>query len=124
MRVSAVVPWGHKSLVTLEFHEGRYRVRSCDDRYLCKDGTLSDEPDADGEMTSFGLEIRSGQFSGLALRDKSGKCLTGVGREAIMQSKNKTVGKDELFTVEDVHPQVILNAHNGKMVSIRQGQFN
>ncbi|ESN99697.1 hypothetical protein HELRODRAFT_185802 [Helobdella robusta] len=121
LRVASVIPWGPKSLITLEFHEGRYRVRSFDDRYLCKDGSLTNKPDADGENTSFGLEIRSGQFSGLALRDKSGKCLSGVGRDAILQAKNKNVGKDELFTLVDVHPQVTITAHNGKMVSIRQG---
>lgn len=120
LQVTALIPWGQEALVTLEFRDGRYCVRSCDGRYLHRDGTLVDEPDP--EDTLFSVEIRSGQLlSGLALRDSTGKYLTAVGREAVMQARNSTVGKDELFTVEDSHPQVTFRAHNGKMVSIRQG---
>jgi fascin 1/2 len=38
-----------------------------------------------------------------------------------MQARNATVGKDELFMVDESHPQVFITAHNGKMVSIKQG---
>jgi hypothetical protein len=55
-------------------------------------------------------------------RDSTGKYLTAVGRDAVMQARNRTIGKDELFTVEDSQPQVFFTAHNGKMVSIKQGR--
>ena len=118
LQVTALIPWGQAALVTLEFRDGRYCVRSSDGRYLHRDGSLVSDPSPD---TSFSLEIKSGQFSGLALKDCTGKYLTAVGREAVMQARNKSIGKDELFTIEDSHPQVIFKAHNGKMVSIRQG---
>lgn len=118
LQVTAVIPWGQESLITLEFRDGRYCVRSFDGRYLHRDGTLVGDASPD---TSFSLEIKSGQFSGLALKDCTGKYLTAVGREAVMQARNKAIGKDELFTIEDSHPQVVFKAHNGKMVSIRQG---
>ena len=120
LQVGAVIPWGQNCLITLEFREGKYCVRASDDRYLHRDGTLVGGPSQD---TAFTLEVKSGQFSGLALKDCTGKYLTAVGREAVMQARNKSIGKDELFTIEDVHPQIFITAHNGKMVSIRQGQF-
>jgi len=60
----------------------------------------------------------------VALRDCTGKYLTAVGRDAVIQARNSTVGKDELFVIEEGRPQVVIYAHNGKMVSIRQGIIN
>lgn len=118
LQVTEVIPWGEDALITIEYFDGRYCVRSCDNRYLSRDGTLVDQPNED---TLFTLEIKSGQHSGMALRDSQGKYLTAVGRDAVMQARNKTVGKDELFTIEDSQPQVFVLAHNGKMASIKQG---
>lgn len=122
LRISALIPWGEHSLVTLEFVDGRYAVRTCDDRYLHRDGSLVAQP---GPDTAFAVELKSGgagsSAAGLALRDRTGKYLTAVGRDAVMQARNATAGKDELFVVEESHPQVVVTAHNGKMVSIKQG---
>lgn len=123
LRVSSLIPWGVQSLVTLEFGaDGRYAIRTCDDRYLHRDGSLVSAP---GPDTSFAIELKSvGQGSaGLALRDRNGKYLAGVGRDAVVQARNAAAGKDELFAVEESHPQVFVTAHNGKMVSIKQGGY-
>lgn len=118
IEVTEVIPWGQDSLITLEFRDGCYCVKPCDNRYLSKDGSLADQMSQD---TMFTLEIKSGQYSGLALRDCAGKYLTAVGKDAVMLSRNKTVGKDELWTIEDSQPQVFFTAHNGKMASTKQG---
>jgi len=68
--------------------------------------------------------IRSaGQLSGIALRDVSGRYLTAIGRDAVIQSRNRSVSKDEIFVAEHSQPQVFFTAHNGKMISTRQGRF-
>jgi len=108
--------------VTLEFGaDGRYSIRTCDDRYVHRDGTLVSTP---GPETSFAVELKSVApgTAGLALRDQNGRYLAGVGRDAVVQARNSAAGKDELFAVEESHPQVIITAHNGKMVSIKQGK--
>jgi fascin 1/2 len=70
----------------------------------------------------FTVEMKSvGSLTGMGLRDSTGKYLTAVGMNAVMQARNRTIGKDELFVIEDSQPQVILTAHNNKMASIRQG---
>jgi len=118
IQVTEVIPWGQDSLITLEFRDGGYCVKTCDNRYLHRDGSLVNDPSED---TLFTLEIKSGQTSGMALRDCTGKYLTAVGKDAVMSARNKTIGKDELFTIEDSQPQVFFTAHNSKMASIKQG---
>ena len=124
LQVDEVIPWGADALITLEFVGGKYALKSCNSQYLTRGGQLVDEasPASNNDLL-FTLEVRSGQYSGVAFRDCNGKYLTAVGREAVMQSRNAVVGKDELFTLEDSHPQVFITAHNGKMVSTKQGQF-
>ena len=119
VRISSLIPWGWKALFAIEFIEGRYAVRTNDDRYLHRDGSLvSGPPPPDA---TFAVELKAGG-AGLALRDRAGRYLTGVGRDAVVQARNANAGKDELFVVEEGHPQVVIYAHNGKMVSIKQGR--
>jgi len=114
-----LIPWGEDSLITLAFQEGgKYAICSYKGQYLRKDGELVDGSSAE---TLYTLELRSGQYSGMALKDCSGKYLTAVGQDAIMQARAKNQRKDEIFTLEDSHPQVFITAHNGKMVSSKQG---
>jgi len=121
VRVSSLIPWGWRALFSLEFVDGRYAIRTNDDRYLRRDGSLvSGPPPADA---TFSVELKAGG-AGLAFRDRSGKYLTGVGRDAVVQARNSSAGKDELFSVEQGHPQVVITAHNGRMVSIKQGTTN
>jgi fascin 1/2 len=93
-------------------------VKASNNQYLKWDGSLVPSP---SQETLYTLEIRSGQYSGMALKDYRGKYLTTVGKDAVMQSRNNSFTKDELFTLEDSHPQVFITAHNGKKVSIKQG---
>lgn len=118
LQVTQTIPWAAKSLVFLNFKEGMYSLKTFNDRFLLTTGELSHSLTDDAKFT---LEIRSGPNGGLAFRDRNGCYLMGVGSTATMKGRNKTVGKDELFTLEDTHPQVVLHAYNGKKVSIKQG---
>jgi len=119
LHATELIPWGRDALLELEFRDGRYQVRACDGRFLHRDGTLVDQPTGD---TAFTVEMKSvGQLTGMALKDATGKYLTAVGRDAVVQARNRNIGKDELFVVEDSQPQVVFTAHNGKMASIKQG---
>ncbi len=120
-----LIPWGQDALITLEFRDGKYAVRTCDNRFLSKNGQLVGQCSKD---TLYNLEIKSGQHAGMALKDSSGYYLTAIGPNAVMQASTKLkpwakLSKDELFTMEDSHPQVFITAHNGKKVSIKQGKM-
>lgn len=119
LQVDEITPWGADALITIEFIEGRYGVKTCDDRYLHFNGSLASQPSPD---TLFTIELKSGQYSGMALKDANGKYLTAVGKDAVMQTRNKSIGKDELFNIEDSQAQAYFVAHNGKMVSLKQGE--
>ncbi|XP_005108068.2 fascin [Aplysia californica] len=119
LQVTEVIPWGQEALIILHFEEGKYALKTYDNRFLNRDGTLSADLTDEGRYT---LEIRSGANSGLAFKDVTGTYLTAVGATATMKGRNKTVSKDELFTLEDSCPQVILTSlANNKKVSTRQG---
>jgi len=119
LHATELIPWGRDALLELEFREGRYCMRACDGRFLHRDGSLVDQPSGDA---AFSVEMKSvGQLTGMALRDATGKYLTAVGRDGVVQGRNRNIGKDELFVVEDSQPQVVFTAHNGKMASIKQG---
>ena len=120
IQVKDLIPWGEEAIITLEFAEGKYALKSCNNMYLDREGYLVEDRD---ENCVYTLQIRSGQYSGMALKDCEGRFLTGVGMNATMQGRNTTVGKDELFTIEDSHPQVFFVAHNSKKVSIKQGKM-
>ena len=120
IQVKDIIPWGEEAIITLEFAEGKYALKSCNNMYLDREGYLVEDRD---ENCVYTLQIRSGQYSGMALKDCEGRFLTGVGMNATMQGRNTTVGKDELFTIEDSHPQVFFVAHNSKKVSIKQGKM-
>ena len=114
------VPWGEDALITLEYIGGKYAVRTCNNRYLTRLGALVDTAEPD---TLFTLEIRSGQYAGLALKDCKGSYLTAVGTTGLLKSRDKSAKQDIVFILEDSHPQVFITAHNGKKVSIKQGQL-
>lgn len=113
--VTETVPWGGCALFTLEYVEGRCAVRTFDGRCLDRSGSLVDGMTPD---SAYGIEIRR---SGIAFRDCTGTYLSVVGRDGVIQARSKSPGKDELFVVEDSQPQVYFTAHNGRLVSTRQG---
>ncbi|KAK7168411.1 hypothetical protein R3I94_002471 [Phoxinus phoxinus] len=110
------IPWGVDSLITLVYMDGKYSLKTCDSRFLSNDGKLVME---NGPNTSFTLELKSGK---LAFKDCGGKYLSPTGPTGTLKSgRCSRPGKDELFDLEESHPQVVFQAANKRFVSIRQG---
>lgn len=116
IHVDANTPWGEDTLFTLEFHDGRYAIHTCNDKYLRHDGRLADSLSSD---TLFTLEFHAGY---LALRDSVGRYVAPLGSRAVLKTRSQTVTKDELFFLEDSVPQAAFVAFNGKYVSVKQGK--
>ncbi|KGL74164.1 Fascin-2, partial [Tinamus guttatus] len=110
------LPWGVEALITLCFQDKKYCLRTADERYLRCDGALVPEP---GARTAYTLEFKAGK---LAFKDCDGKYLAPTGPTGTLKSgRSSKPGKDELFDLEESHPQVVFTAANGRYVSIRQG---
>ncbi|WP_411025065.1 hypothetical protein, partial [Salmonella sp. s54836] len=82
-----------------------------------KDGSLT--PDLSDDSLYI-LVFREGT---VAFKDNSQTFLTAVGITAFMQSRNAQVTKDELFVLEDSHPQCKFFSYEGKYCSIRGNQI-
>ncbi|XP_028643769.1 fascin-2 isoform X1 [Grammomys surdaster] len=116
MAADGDMPWGVDALVTLIFQSRRYCLKSYDSRYLRSDGRLVWEPEAHACYT---LEFKAGK---LAFKDCDGRYLAPVGPAGTLRAgRNTRPGKDELFDLEQSHPQVVLVAANRRYVSVRQG---
>ncbi|KAL4835423.1 hypothetical protein H8958_020844 [Nasalis larvatus] len=109
-------PWGVDALLTLIFQSRRYCLKSCDSRYLRSDGCLVWEPEP---RACYTLEFKAGK---LAFKDCDGRYLAPVGPAGTLKAgRNTRPSKDELFDLEESHPQVVLVAANHRYVSVRQG---
>ncbi|XP_049632273.1 fascin-2 isoform X2 [Suncus etruscus] len=116
LATDSITPWGVDALVTLSFHSRQYRLQACDSRFLRSDGCLVREPEARAHYT---LQLQAGR---LAFRASDGRFLAPVGPTGTLQAgRNTRPGKDELFDLEESHPQVVLLAANHRYVSVRQG---
>ncbi|XP_004709290.1 fascin-2 [Echinops telfairi] len=116
MAADSNTPWGVDALVTLTFQSRQYCLRARDSRYLRSDGRLVWEPEARARYT---LEFKAGK---LAFKDCDGRYLAPVGPAGTLRAgRNLRPSKDELFDLEESHPQVVLMAANHRYVSVRQG---
>lgn len=109
------IPWGYDATIILEFHGGKYALRAANTMYLSRTGSLVDDINKD---TLFMIVF---QGSHVAFQDCDSKYLTAVGANAVVQSRKSSIGKDELFELNDSRPQIQLIASNGKYLSIREG---
>lgn len=111
------IPWGVHSLITLVYQDKKYCLKTCDSRYLRNDGKLVKDPD---NSTAYTLEFKGGK---LAFKDCTGKYLTPMGPTGTLKAgRSSKPGKDELFDLEESHPQVVFMASNKRYISIRQGK--
>ncbi|XP_036766510.2 fascin-2 isoform X1 [Manis pentadactyla] len=116
LAADSTTPWGVGALITLTFQKRQHRLRCCDGRYLRSDGRLVWEPEA---RTRYTLEFKAGK---LAFKDCDGRYLAPMGPAGTLRAgPNTRPGKDELFDLEESHPQVVMVAANHRYVSVRQG---
>lgn len=124
--VDSNIPWGVDSLLTLVYHGGKvhggkydvgkYSLKTCDRRFLRADGKLVKDC---VPASNFTLELKSGK---LAFKSCDGKYLTTMGPTGMLCKGRVTKpGKDELFELEESHPQVTFQAANKRFVSVKQG---
>lgn len=121
LEATEVIPWGADAMITLEFDEthGKYAFVASNRKYLNSDGSLYEEASKKGLFT---IEFHEGE---LAFRTDKGTYLTAVGTGKIQAGKNTTVGKDELFTIQDSPPQLsFIGPKPGRRLSIHQGTYN
>uniref|UniRef100_A0A8C4NEK9 Fascin-like domain-containing protein n=1 Tax=Eptatretus burgeri TaxID=7764 RepID=A0A8C4NEK9_EPTBU len=120
LAVNADVPWGVTSLVTLDFHERRYLLKTSDNRLLLGDGSLVREPTSEALFT---LEFVGGK---VAFRDCQGRFLGAVGPRGSLKSSKAAgkAGKNEVFELQESRPQVVLRASNGRNVSTKQSKVS
>lgn len=115
IHVDEIIPWGSDCLITIEFREDKYAIRTSNGMYLHKDGKLVTLPSED---TLFSVEFHKGC---VAFKHSNGKYLTPVGPQGIITARSKCVTKDELFMFDANHAQIALIANNGKLASVKQG---
>uniref|UniRef100_A0A8C4YZV3 Fascin n=1 Tax=Gadus morhua TaxID=8049 RepID=A0A8C4YZV3_GADMO len=110
------IPWGVEALLIMVYRDGGYGLKTSDGRFLGNDGKLVA---LSGKATAYTLELKCGK---LAFKDCEGKYLSPMGPTGTLRSgRCSKPGKDELFDLEESHPQVVLMAANRRYVSIRQG---
>lgn len=112
-----IIPWGADAMLTLEFDEnqGKYAFVASNKKYLNSDGSLNEDP---SKKSLFTIEFHEGE---VAFRTDKGNYLAAVGTGKIQAGKNTTVGKDELFVIQDSPPQVSFIGQRDRRLSIHQG---
>lgn len=116
-----IIPWGPSSILTMEYYFGKYLIKTPDNHYVLKNGTLTVSREKEAQYT---LELRvnqQSQLEGIAFRDDEGKFLSGVGASGILKSRNKNISDDEIFSLEESPPQIVLETSNGANASIQSG---
>uniref|UniRef100_A0A8C4WZV1 Fascin n=1 Tax=Eptatretus burgeri TaxID=7764 RepID=A0A8C4WZV1_EPTBU len=110
------IPWGVSCLIMLDFQDGRYSLKACDNRYVRKDGRLVNQSESG---TKYVLEFKAGS---MAFKAEDGKYLSAVGPSGTLQvGKNSKAGKDDFFLLTESHPQVVILSYDGRVVTTCQG---
>ena len=119
LQATEIIPWGDDATITLEFDEtrGKYALRTSNKMYLRSDGSLGETA---GNDSLFTIEFHKGK---VAFRNDEGFYLAALGSGKIQAGKNSSVGKDELFIIEDRPPQVSFIGQRGRRLSIHQGKL-
>ena len=115
-RANEDIPWGHDAVITVEFREGKYALRDSTGRYL--DGLTGELEKSCTKDCIFVLSVHENLF---AFRASNKKYLTVYGPKGRLVASRGSVGKDEVFSLEESKAQCVLTASNNKKVSIRQG---
>lgn len=117
MTTDEPIAWGADATITLHFfEEGKYGLQTCDARFLSSTGELKKTPDATCKFT---LRLFGGQ---VAFTDSRDKYLTSLGASGVVKAtKDGPPSKDELYVMEDSHPQIKMTSWQGKKVSVRSG---
>lgn len=117
IEATEIIPWGADAMLTLEFdaNQGKYAFVTSNKMYLNNDGSLHEDP---AKKSLFTIEFHEGE---VAFRTDKGNYLAAVGTGKIQAGKNTTVGKDELFIIQDSPPQVSFIGQRDRRLSIHQG---
>ncbi|UJR23758.1 hypothetical protein I4U23_026735 [Adineta vaga] len=115
IHIDDIIPWGSEAILTVEYIDGQYCIRSNDGLYFHKDGKLISKRTNE---TLFTIELYKGY---LTFKDCEQCYLTAIGPSGMMTTRNKIAGRDEQFLLEESKQQICLIAPNGKLVSIKQG---
>lgn len=119
IEATEIIPWGADAMLTLEFdaNQGKYAFVASNKMYLNNDGSLHEDP---AKKSLFTIEFHEGE---VAFRTDKGNYLAAVGTGKIQAGKNTTVGKDELFIIQDSPPQVSFIGQRDRRLSIHQGTY-
>ena len=115
LHIDEIIPWGSEAILAVEYSNQRYCIRASNGFYFHNDGKLVEQQT---DETLFTIELHKGY---LTFKDERQCYLTAIGPLGILTTRNKTVGKDEQFLIEESKLQICLIAPNGKLVSTKQG---
>jgi len=116
LNTDELIPWGEDATITLVFLQGKYGLQASNGKYLSASGALKDNADPDAR---FIIEFFSAQ---IAFKATNNLYLTALGAKGTLKATKERIGLDELFVLEDSHPQIKAVAVNGRRVSVRAGQ--
>lgn len=111
------VPWGDDAVINIDFFEdGYYGIKTCEGEYLNHDGRLSA---GESDDCKYQLEFHGGE---LAFKNKATKkFITCAGSSGVVKALKEKPLKDELFVLEDSHPQIKMTSEKKLKVSIFGG---
>ena len=118
LRANENIPWGKDAVLTLQFHKGLYSIRDGEGNYL--NGAKGDLTEKLDDNAMFMLFSQENGFAFKSLANK--KFLTVYGPKGKIIASKNSVGKDEIFLIEDSKAQCSLRAYNNKHLSVKQGK--